>query len=83
MDIFFKGLNILVSTFCVSADGFQGLSKVFHYPKQLLTFYYLLSIYLLKLKMLIETLLRIPLPVIGRCSQVPTAHWLQGKCAEN
>ncbi len=56
---FFEGLNILVSTFCVSADGFQGLSKAFHYPKQLLTFYYLLSIYLLKLKMLVETPLRI------------------------
>jgi hypothetical protein len=26
-------------------------------------------------------LLRIPLSVIGRCSLVPTSHWLQGKCA--
>ncbi len=31
--------------------------------------------------MLTETLLRIPLSVIGRCSLVPTSHWLQGKCA--
>jgi hypothetical protein len=33
------------------------------------------------LKMLTETLLRIPLSVIGRCSLVPTCHWPQGKCA--
>jgi hypothetical protein len=31
--------------------------------------------------MLTETLLSIPFPVIGRCSQVRTSHWLQGKCA--
>jgi hypothetical protein len=29
MDIFFEGLNILISTSCVCADGFQGLSKAF------------------------------------------------------
>ena len=40
MDIFFECLNILISTFCVCADGFQGLSKGFHYPIQLLTFYF-------------------------------------------
>jgi hypothetical protein len=28
-DNFFERLNILISTFCVCADGFQGLSKVF------------------------------------------------------
>jgi hypothetical protein len=26
-----NNLNILISTFCVSADGFQGLSKAFRY----------------------------------------------------
>jgi hypothetical protein len=26
-------------------------------------------------------LLRISFSVIGRCSLVPTSHWLQGKCA--
>jgi hypothetical protein len=31
--------------------------------------------------MLTETLLRIPFFVIGRCSLVPTSHWLQVKCA--
>jgi hypothetical protein len=36
MDIFFS------STFCLSTDGFQGLSQVFQYPVQLLTFYLLL-----------------------------------------
>ncbi len=32
-------------------------------------------------QILIETLLRISFSVIGRCSLVPTFHWLQGKCA--
>jgi hypothetical protein len=31
--------------------------------------------------MLTETLLRIPLSVIGRRSLVPTSYWLQRKCA--
>jgi hypothetical protein len=39
---FLKGLNILISIFCVLANGFQGLSKVFNYPLQLLAFYMLL-----------------------------------------
>ncbi len=39
---FFEGINILISTFCVCADGFQGISKAFHYPIPLLTFYWLL-----------------------------------------
>ncbi len=34
-----------------------------------------------KQKMLTETLFKIPLSVIGRCSLVPTSYWLQGKCA--
>jgi hypothetical protein len=43
MDIFLKALiNILINTFCVCADGLQGLTKAFHYPTQLLTFYLLL-----------------------------------------
>ncbi len=37
--------------------------------------------YLLVLKCLLKPSLRIPLSVIGRCSLVPTSHWLQGKCA--
>jgi hypothetical protein len=28
-----------------------------------------------------ETLHRIPFCVIGRCSPVPTSHWLQGNCS--
>jgi hypothetical protein len=40
----FEGLNILMSTFCVCADGIQGLLKAFHYPVQLLTFYCLCEI---------------------------------------
>jgi hypothetical protein len=37
---FLESLNILTSntTFCVCANGFQGLSKAFHYPIELLTF---------------------------------------------
>ncbi len=35
---FLLELVILIRTFCVCADGFQGLSKAFHYPTQLLTF---------------------------------------------
>ncbi len=31
---FFEGLNILISTFCVCDDAFQGRSKAFHYPLQ-------------------------------------------------
>ncbi len=44
MDIF-DDLNILISTFCACADCFQGLSKAFHYPLQLLTFHLLLRMY--------------------------------------
>jgi hypothetical protein len=32
MDIIFKGLNIMISTLCECANGFQGLPKAFHYP---------------------------------------------------
>jgi hypothetical protein len=32
--------------------------------------------------MLTETLLIIPFYVIGRCSLVPTSHWLQGNAQE-
>ncbi len=46
MYIFVEGLNILIGTFCVCADGFQGLSKAFHYPVQLLAFYLILWNYL-------------------------------------
>jgi hypothetical protein len=30
--------------------------------------------------MLIESLLKIPFSVIGRCSSMPTSPWLWGKC---
>jgi hypothetical protein len=63
----FEGLNIVISTFCVCADGFQGLSKAFHCPIQLLTFYLILGNYLIILKMLTESLLKIPFSVTGRC----------------
>jgi hypothetical protein len=42
---FFEGLIVLLRTFWVCADGFQGLSKAFHYPLQFLTVYLLLLNY--------------------------------------
>jgi hypothetical protein len=57
MDNFFKGLNISISTFCVCADGFQGLSKAFHYSLQTSTSYLLLRNYLQILKIITKTLL--------------------------
>jgi hypothetical protein len=35
---FFGGLNFMICTFCLCADGFQALSKAFHYPIQLFNF---------------------------------------------
>ncbi len=60
---------------------FSRSFKSFYYLIQLLTFYLLHWNYFLILKMLTEILLSIPLSVIGRCSLVPTYHWLQRKCA--
>jgi hypothetical protein len=58
---------------------FSGLSRAFHYPIHLITFYLLLWNYLLILNMLTKTLLSFLFSVIGRCSLVPTSHWQQGK----
>ncbi len=44
MNIFFKNI---FSTLCVRADGFQGLSKAFHYPIQSLTLLLFASLKLL------------------------------------
>ncbi len=41
-DGYFFKVKTLNRTFCVCADGFQGLLKAFHYPIQLLTFYLIL-----------------------------------------
>ncbi len=72
--LFFDGLNILINTFCVCADGFL-FTALYNYEL------FFASSKILILKMLTETLRRIPFSVIGRCSLVPTCHWLQGKCA--
>jgi hypothetical protein len=32
-EYFFEGLNILISTFCVYTDGFQGFSKAFFFQR--------------------------------------------------
>jgi hypothetical protein len=79
----FEGLNNLISTFCVCADYFQGLSKASYYPIQLLTFICFLDINLPILKMLIETLLRILFTVTGPFSLGPISYWLQDKCPRN
>jgi hypothetical protein len=42
MDIFLGGLTILINSSYECAYGFQGLTKDFHNPTQLLTFYLLL-----------------------------------------
>jgi hypothetical protein len=82
---FFGRLNILIGTFCVCADGFQGLRKAFHYPIQYTIINFLFaSLNLLTnliFKMITATLLRISFSVISRCTLVLTSHWLQGKCA--
>ncbi len=75
---FFEGLIILISTFSRSFKSFS-----LRYPIQLFTIYLLICLrnYLLILKVLTETLLRIPFSVAGQCSLVLASHWLQGKCA--
>jgi hypothetical protein len=61
MDIFFFSLNILINTFCVCADGFQGLSKKLFTTYKIINFLFS-SFNLLTnfLKMRTETLLRNP-----------------------
>ncbi len=62
--VFYKDLNIFISTFCVCADGFQGLSKLFTTP-------YKISFLFVSLKslniflMFTETLLVILFSVTG------------------
>ncbi len=55
--------------------------KSFLLPYIIITFLFASLKYLLILKTLTETPLRISSSVIGRCSVMPTSHWLQGKCA--
>jgi len=77
MDIFFEVLNLLISAFCVFADGFQVL-KVFlklfitQYKNSLFICFFEIT------KMLTDALFRISFSVIGRCSPVPISHWMQG-----
>ncbi len=70
---FFECLNILISSCCVCAEGFQSLTKAFHYSTQLLTFYLLLWNYLLNLKMLNENLLKVPSLWLVEHSLAPTS----------
>jgi hypothetical protein len=70
---FFEGLNILISTFCACADGFQGLPKAFHYPIYTIINFLFASLELLtNFENLTETPSPIPFPVIGRCSLMST-----------
>jgi hypothetical protein len=63
---FFEGLTILITTFCVCADGFKVLQKLFS------NFLFASLKLITNFEMLTETLLRIPFSVIGRCFLVPT-----------
>ena len=76
--IFFESLNMLICTFCECADSFKVFQKLF---TTLYKYSLFICFFEITLKMLTETLLRIPFSVIGRCSLVPASHWLQGKCA--
>ncbi len=80
-DRYFLRSKHLISTFCVCADSFQGLSKAFHYPIQLLTFYLFLWNYLPNF----ENAYWNPPQNSPLCdwsmSLPPTSHWLQGNCA--
>jgi hypothetical protein len=62
---------------------FSRSFKSFSLPYIIINFYLLLWNYLIILKMLTETHIRISFFVIGRCSLVPTSHWLQGKWARS
>jgi hypothetical protein len=67
---FFEGLNILISIFCVGADGFQNLSKALHCPTQLfICFFKIINFE----NAYTETLLRIPFTVIGHWSMISSA----------
>ncbi len=78
--LFLKVSTFLSVLFCVCTDGFQGLSKAFHFPIQLLTFYLLLWNYLLIFNF--ENAYRNPPQNSLLCDcLVPTSHWLIWKCA--
>jgi hypothetical protein len=79
MDIFFWRYTHFKQYFLCMRWWFSRSFKSFHYPLQLWTFYWLLWNYLLILKMLTEPSSEFPFSVVGRCSLVPTSHWLQGK----
>jgi hypothetical protein len=56
-DGFLEGLKILISTFCLCADGFQSLSEAFHFPYTITNFLFAALKLFTILKMLKETLL--------------------------
>jgi hypothetical protein len=84
MVIFVEGLhvNILISTFCVSADVLQGLPKALQHALHTLLFISLK--FVTNSEMLTETLHRIPFSLIGSCSSVSVSasYWLHGKCVK-
>jgi hypothetical protein len=79
----FKGLNIIVCTFCVCVDGFKGLQKSFAMHWTIITFLFASS-KLLILKMLTETLLII---LLCDCSMLSSSSvnpsWAAGKMCKN
>ncbi len=79
-----SSMNYSVSVFYFAQSTSSDTVKVlimFKLLNTIFNFYLLLWNYLLILKMLTETLLRMSFSVIGRCSLVPTTDWLQVNCA--
>jgi hypothetical protein len=74
---FFEGLNILIHTFCACAVGFQGHSKLFHYPIQLLIFICFFEITYKFWKCSSES----PFCDWSTFYSADLSSWLQGKCA--
>jgi hypothetical protein len=75
-----KKSKIFFKEQCHEINFFESLNT-FSLPFTIINFYLLLWNYLLNLKMLTKTLLKIPFSVIDRCFPVSTSHRLPGKCA--
>jgi hypothetical protein len=70
MDILFKGLNILISIFCVCADGFKVFQKLFTtlYINYQLFFASLKVLTNFKMLTVLKPSSEFSFSVIGRCS---------------
>ncbi len=79
IDNFFEGVTILIKVYAmIFLRSSKNVSLCYTIINSL---FYSLKL-LLIVKILTETLLRIPFSVIGRPSSVSNPHWLQGKYAK-